>query len=85
MSDHASIIDKVRDFVFATYPVADRSIVTDDASLPDLGVIDSTGYLELFDWLHADMGVEVEDAEMNTENFETIRRIAEFIGRKTSA
>lgn len=81
----ASVIDKVREFIFATYPVADRSIVTDDASLPDLGVIDSTGYLELFDWLHADMGVEVLDAEMNTENFESIRRIAEFITRKTAA
>lgn len=83
MSD--SVIDKVREFIFATYPVADRSIVTDDASLPDLGVIDSTGYLELFDWLHHDMGVEVQDSEMNTENFESIRRIAEFITRKTSA
>ena len=81
----SSVIDKVREFIFATYPVADRSIVTDDASLPDLGVIDSTGYLELFDWLHADMGVEVLDAEMNTENFESIRRIAEFITRKSSA
>ncbi len=81
----SSVIDKVREFIFATYPVADRSIVTDDASLPDLGVIDSTGYLELFDWLHADMGVEVLDAEMNTENFESIRRIAEFITRKTPA
>ena len=81
----SSVIDKVRDFIFATYPVADRSIVTDDASLPDLGVIDSTGYLELFDWLQADMGVEVLDAEMSTENFESIRRIAEFITRKTSA
>lgn len=85
MSDHARTLDKVREFIFATYPVADRSLVTDDASLPDLGVIDSTGYLELFDWLHADMGVEVLDAEMNTENFETIRRIAEFIARKSAA
>jgi acyl carrier protein len=81
----SSVIDKVREFIFATYPVADRSIVTDDASLPDLGVIDSTGYLELFDWLQADMGVEVLDAEMSTENFESIRRIAEFIARKTAA
>lgn len=82
MSDQQEVLDKVREFVFSTYPVADRSIVTDDASLPDLGVIDSTGYLELFDWLQADMGVEVLDEEMNTENFETMRRIAEFIARK---
>lgn len=82
MSDQQEALDKVREFVFSTYAVADRSIVTDDASLPDLGVIDSTGYLELFDWLQADMGVEVLDEEMNTENFETMRRIAEFIARK---
>jgi acyl carrier protein len=81
----ASVIDKVREFIFATYPVADRSIVTDNDSLTDLGVIDYSAYLELFDWLQADLGVAVLDAEMNTENFESIRRIAEFITRKTSA
>ncbi|MFO0630918.1 MAG: acyl carrier protein [Polyangiales bacterium] len=81
----ASVIDKVREFIFATYPVADRSIVTDDASLPDLGVMDSTGYLELFDWLKADMGIDVRDDEMNTENFESIRRIADFIARRAAA
>lgn len=82
MSTTASTLDKVRAFIFSTYPVADASIVTDDASLPDLGVIDSTGYLELFDWLQQEFGVEVHDAEMSTENFETITRIAEFITRK---
>lgn len=80
-----STVDKVRAFVFATYPVADASIVTDDASLPDLGVIDSTGYLELFDFIKGDFSVEVLDAEMSTENFESIRRIAAFIDGKLAA
>lgn len=78
-------LEKVRAFVFSTYPVADASIVTDGASLPDLGVIDSTGYLELFDWLQSEFGLEVADADMNTENFETIARIAEFVARKQGA
>ena len=56
--------------------------VTDDASLLELGVVDSTGLLDVFEWLRDEFGIEVLDAEMVPDNFDGVARIAAYIGRK---
>lgn len=55
-----------------------------EASLLDAGVIDSTGILELIEYLESEFGVHVEDSETIPENLDGIDRITEFVERKLS-
>lgn len=76
---------KVRAYVLANFPVADPSVVTDTVSLMDVGIVDSTGLMEVFEWLRDEFGIEVQDDEMVPDNFDSIARIAAYIARKRGA
>ena len=51
-------------------------------SLIGSGVIDSTGILELIEYLEQEFGIQVEDTETVPENLDGIDRIAVFVHRK---
>jgi acyl carrier protein len=65
--------------------VQDVTGLTDSASLLDLGVVDSTGVLEIMGFLESTFGVTVEDDEIVPENLDSIERIAAFVERKRPA
>lgn len=73
---------KVRDYVAANFFVPDPSQLRADTSLLNTGIVDSTGYLEVFAWIRDEFGVHVEDAEMGPDNFETVGNIARYLHRK---
>ena len=77
-----SIQDRVRQFILETYYVADPETVTDDVSLIDSGLIDSTGMLDLILFQEGEYGIRVADTETTPENLETISRIAAYVSRK---
>lgn len=79
------LIPKVRAYVLSNFPVADPEAVTDDASLMELGVVDSTGLLEVIEWLRDEFSLDVPDGEMVPDNFSSIANIAAYVARKTSA
>lgn len=49
-----------------------------------MGIIDSTGVLELVTFLEETYGIEVKDDELMPENLDSIRNISEFVKRKHS-
>ena len=51
-------------------------------SLIGSGVIDSTGILELIEYLEQEFGIEVGDTETVPENLDGIDRITAFVHRK---
>ena len=73
---------KVRNFVTTNFYVADPDALADDASLLDAGIVDSTGVLEVVQFLESEFGLEVLDHEIVPENVDSISRIAAFIERK---
>jgi acyl carrier protein len=73
---------KVRQFVTTNFYVADPSTLNDEQSLLEAGIVDSTGVLEIVQFLESDFGIKVEDTEIIPENVDSIFRIAAFIGRK---
>lgn len=75
---------RVREFVTGNFFVQDKAGLTDSASLLDLGVVDSTGVLEIMGFLESSFGVQVEDDEIVPENLDSIERIASFVERKRS-
>jgi acyl carrier protein len=76
------IKEQVRTFVTSNFYVADPTTLKDNASLLDLGIIDSTGVLEVIFFIEETFGITVEDSEMLPENLDSIERIANFIARK---
>lgn len=57
----------------------------DADSLLDFQVVDSTGFLELIQFVETTFHIKVADAEMVLENFESIDSIAAFVARKRGA
>lgn len=76
---------RIREFVTSNFFVSDAARLTDDASLLDLGVVDSTGVLEIIGFLEQAFGLTVEDDEIVPANLDSIDRIAAYVGAKLGA
>lgn len=74
--------ETVRKFITENFYVADKDALTDDASLLDRGIIDSTGVLEVVAFLESEFGITVDDSELLPENLDAIGRIAAFVEKK---
>jgi acyl carrier protein len=77
--------DVVRQFISENFFVGPQSALTDDGSLMLLGIVDSTGMLELTAFLEKTFDLDIGDLDITPENLDTIERIVVFVERKTSA
>lgn len=76
---------RIRAFIETNFYIADKSLLVDDASLLDNGIVDSTGILEIVAFLESDFGVKVEDHELVPDNLDSIDRIDGFVAKKRAA
>jgi len=74
--------DRIRQFVLSTFYVVDAAALSDEQSLLDQGIIDSTGVLEVIGFIESEYGIQVLDEEMVPENLDSISRIAAYVDRK---
>lgn len=51
-------------------------------SLVELGIVDSTGILEIIEFLESDFGIQVLDSEALPENLGSMSNIVSFVERK---
>ena len=51
------IKSRVRSFIATNFYVPQPSDLTDDGSLIDQGILDSTGVLEIISWLETEFGI----------------------------
>jgi len=81
--EQADVISTVGDYISSTMLVGfgDQSIEPDE-SLVQLGVVDSTGVLELVEFLHKRFGIDVKDEEITLENLDSLNAIGAFVRRK---
>ncbi len=67
-------------------PVAKAPLPDDvNASLFDLGVIDSFGLMDAISGLEEALGVKVPDADLNPRRFETLARIEKYFAARRGA
>lgn len=76
------IRDQVRTFVRTNFYVPEGVTLSDEASLLEHGIIDSTGVLELVTFIEDSFGISIEDSEMVPENLDSVASIATFISGK---
>ncbi len=75
--------EKIRQFIIETFLFdADDAALDDDESLLDLGIIDSTGVLEMVAFVEEEFGIEVNDEELVPENLDSISNLAAYIEKK---
>jgi len=80
-----SNIASIRAFIFENFLFdAEDNALKNDASFLEQGIIDSTGVLELVEWLEEEFDIQIEDEELVPENLDSIEQIAAFIQRKKS-
>ena len=73
----------VVDFIRENFIMGRSDVVLDpEVSLIESGVMDSTGVLELVEFLEATYGIKIEDEELVPENLETIGNIVGFLRTK---
>ncbi len=63
----------------------DQSALDNGQSLLDTGVIDSTGVLELIQFLEEQFEFAVDDDELVPENLDSVDNLVAFVGRKQQA
>ena len=75
--------DTIRRFVIDNFLAGkeDPSLKNED-SLLESRVIDSTGVMELLEFIEDEYGIAVEDAELTPENFDSVTRVATFVQMK---
>jgi acyl carrier protein len=66
-------------FVLASGSTAELGV---DDSLTQLGLIDSTGVLELIAFLEQSFSISISDEETVPENLDSVRKIVRFVGEK---
>jgi acyl carrier protein len=77
-----NIEDKIREFIVKNLYYAEGAALGDDASFLAEGVIDSMGAMELVAFAESEFKIKVETSEVVVKNFDSIRKMANFVRRK---
>lgn len=82
-SSDRQIRAELTDFIVANYLFGDAAMAPpDDDPLVETGVVDSTGILELIEFLESHFGIEVSEAETVPQNLGSISNLTQFLMRK---
>lgn len=72
----------VRNFIIENFLFDDDGSLKDDTSFLDEGIIDSTGILELVEFLDEEFSITIEDEELVPENLDSINNVSKFVASK---
>ena len=75
--------DELRQFVTDNFMFGkpDKRVDDDDSFL-ELGIIDSTGVMELVAFLEGRYGIKLQDADLIPDNLDSINKVARFVERR---
>ncbi len=82
MSD---IKSKIKEFIIDNFLFGDADGLNDETSFLDEGIIDSTGILELVNFLEEEFSIAVDDEELIPENLDSIKNVAAYLEQKIKA
>ena len=80
----ADVEGEIRRFLVSRFPLAASNGFQDDDAL--LGsVVDSSGVIELVEFLQDRFAIAIADEDITMENLDSVKHAAAFVNRKTSA
>jgi acyl carrier protein len=76
--------EKLRNYIIENFMFgSENASLNDDDLFFDVGIIDSTGVLEVVGFIEEEFDFEVADKELIPDNFESVNKLVAYIGRKT--
>lgn len=75
-------ISTVQEFIIENFLFGDRQKLTEETSFLDSGIVDSTGILELVNFLEETYGIIIQDDELIPDNLDSLKNIAKFLEQK---
>jgi len=72
----------IREFIVENFLFGNANGLADDTSFLDEGIMDSTGALELVNFLEEEFAITVEDEELIPENLDSINNVESYLLRK---
>lgn len=83
MKDIQKIKDTIRMYVKDNFLFGfNDEDLHDDTSFLEIGVLDSTGIMEMVTFIEREFGVSVLDEEIVSENLDSINMISNFVSKK---
>lgn len=76
------ITNKIKDFIVENFLFGDNAGLNNHTSFMETGIVDSTGILELIEYISSEFQITIDDSELLPENLDSIDNILAFIGRK---
>jgi acyl carrier protein len=74
---------KLKRFIVDNFYVPEGEALEDGASLRARGIVDSTGVLEIVEFIEGTFGIRVEEEEIAPINLDSIDAIAAFVSRRS--
>jgi acyl carrier protein len=72
----------IRTFIVENYLFGNETGLEDHTSFTKSGTIDSTGMLELIQYLERNHKITIQDQELIPENFDSLNNISRFLEKK---
>jgi len=76
------IKNKIRTFIVENFLYGNDAGLDEVTSFLDEGIIDSTGILELVNFIEEELHMKVEDEELVPENLDSIANVVKYLERK---
>ncbi len=78
-----NIKDLIRNFIVENFLFGDKSeLIGDEKSFMENRIIDSTGILELVEFIEETYSIKVVDEELLPENLDSLNNVSLFVSRK---
>jgi acyl carrier protein len=77
-----NVAREVRQFIVSNFLYGQERSFSDGDSFMGEGIVDSTGVLQLVEFLEETYGITVEDEELIPENLDSLNNVSAYLARK---
>jgi len=82
--EKSEVKEKLKKFIINNFLLGDYSkTFNDDDSFLEKGIIDSTGVLELVNFIEETYNIRVEDEELIPDNLDSLNKIVSYVEKKS--
>ena len=78
----SEVKETIKAFIIDNFLFGSSDGFSDDTSFMEEGIIDSTGILELIDFIEEKYLISVEDDEMIPENLDSLNNVTAYLSKK---
>jgi len=78
------VLNTVQNFIVENFLFDEKGNLNEDTALLESGIIDSTGILELVNFIEETYDIKIENDELLPENMNSLNKIEQFIQRKVN-